>query len=172
MSFGFRFSVSDKVSDKGAEPEPGLRPKNVQPPGPLLPRSICLGDAFNAGLELAEIKVPKGWLRLPFISPQTPFVTCGPSTVPSGLAQIAGFFPALKRRAIVAGSLRDLLMYNAKHISEGGEGVRLGAGCSVRMRTLPVDMLVTRASTSRCRATRRRAARRFRGGGGGLASGH
>ena len=58
-----------------------------------------IAQRFNAGLEANRSGVPKGRSR-------TESGRCVP-TVPSGLVCQAGFFPALKRRAILKMSLRD-----------------------------------------------------------------
>ena len=56
-----------------------------------------IAQRFNAGMDIKRLPVPKGRLRF----------AKNPSTVPSGLASEAVFFPALKRRAILTMSLRD-----------------------------------------------------------------
>ena len=58
-----------------------------------------IAQRFNAGLDAKTSKVPKGRLR------SNP--TLHPSAVPSGLVCYSGYFPALKRRAILKLSLRD-----------------------------------------------------------------
>jgi len=58
-----------------------------------------IAQRFNAGLDAKRSRVPQGRLR--------PNPTRHPSAVPPGLVSQAGCFPALKRRAILAMSLRD-----------------------------------------------------------------
>ena len=69
-------------------------------PGRAVPKGhATIAQRFNAGLEANRSGVPKGRSR-------TESGRCVP-TVPSGLVCQAGFFPALKRRAILKMSLRD-----------------------------------------------------------------
>ena len=69
-------------------------------PGHAVPKGqATIAQRFNAGLEANRSGVPKGRSR-------TESGRCVP-TVPSGLLCQAGFFPALKRRAILKMSLRD-----------------------------------------------------------------
>src|SRR5438034_11373590 len=59
-----------------------------------------IAQRFNAGLDAKKSRVPQGRLR--------PNPTRHPSAVPdTGLVSQAGCFPASKRRAILAMSLRD-----------------------------------------------------------------